>query len=766
MEPRHPADEKTSTSQGVSNNSTKDTVVMEKPGFVRLSSSLLSLIHSFSVDFTCAYTLSVINKATYQVCGPQNLALLNNTKYFPKQMPPFFQPFFSLFYTLKRDKPLTPEEIVKWESKRDAELKAVGGKLKALMPRQWGSSEWDDLLILSLQMGERCLPAVKAILTHFQPLDRRGQPLNPRWPSTRYVPTWGKFAMKLKNPRNEHARTTSLFRDVELRRYGDVHPLQLAVHSGSFAAVDLLLEAKAECPLGYPDKYNGSQKLLPLEMAALSGNVEMTKKLLAGKTDAPSFYIFSDVVEAKHIEIVKLLLNSKTNPCFMSTAVKTGSLPMVQCLMDAKADLSDGSYNGLAEAFELGDTSVIDFLLEQKANPNLQGYSSRDTTPLTAAVKFRNLAYVEKLIEAKANVERDRYSLRMACRTNHSDMVGLLLQHNANQNVSYDYDSDNPLMIAAGLGALDIVKKLLEQEKIRTEIQSTQHSGIVPATMAENYEMLEVLFEAKASAKNDGFRYASESPWVIAAKLGSVKMVKFLKSKGLPFYENNSGLREACEACEEKSVPVVAELLEYGANQNDPPLESARPIVSAVKKPGPASLLILKMLLAKNPKQDSLPEAVYAACEAGNVPAVKELLALPPKDRTDLLCQNSSFYSRPSIVTAAVKSGSTEIVTMLLDKKADPNRHMGYRYDAESYPLGCAAKSNSVEMMQLLLEAKATLPSQDHRMWEGMTEELVKRVEMAKMLVSTGQSSRLFATTGKMPEIAGQRSSNNPFEPK
>ena len=150
---------------------------------------------------------------------------------------------------------------------------------------------------------------------------------------------------------------------------------------------------------------------------------------------------------------------------------------------------------GFASAAALGHITVIERLLQQKADVNAAGSDGR--TALQAAAGGGHLAVVERLLQQKADVNaaaaaeyNGRTALQAAAEDGHLAVVERLLQQKADVNAAAaEYDGRTALQAAAEGGHLAVVERLLQQKvdvnaaaadaeyKGRTALQAAAEGG-------------------------------------------------------------------------------------------------------------------------------------------------------------------------------------------------------------------------------------------------------------------------------------------------
>jgi bla regulator protein BlaR1 len=127
--------------------------------------------------------------------------------------------------------------------------------------------------------------------------------------------------------------------------------------------------------------------------------------------------------------------------------------------------VAPGDGTALIGAARGGQKEIVDFLLDNNADPNLE--SLGDANPLIAAAAAGHPDIVQRLLEAGANIDEivpgDENALMQAVWHGHEDVVRLLLARGADVNArSYERDElRTPLRLARKGGRADIERILL-----------------------------------------------------------------------------------------------------------------------------------------------------------------------------------------------------------------------------------------------------------------------------------------------------------------
>ena len=214
-------------------------------------------------------------------------------------------------------------------------------------------------------------------------------------------------------------------------------PLHIAVEN---CAPQSLLKAilRLGADVNALNKYGQS----PLSLAARVEDEAAVKFLIAHGANPKSGGVddISPVSEAlKHdnYELARLLID-QGGKATLHQAVHCGHLPMVQKLIRAGADIeaTDGWFDQtpLLSALEYEHTEVVEFLLDSKADPNVQeSFRAGANTPLHLAVKKASAKMLKLLLAAGADPDAENAQhltpLELAKRNGSSHLVHLMEAH-------------------------------------------------------------------------------------------------------------------------------------------------------------------------------------------------------------------------------------------------------------------------------------------------------------------------------------------------
>jgi len=300
--------------------------------------------------------------------------------------------------------------------------------------------------------------------------------------------------------------------------------LAVASRKGFTEFVRICIENKAEV------EKEGNRGIVPLHLAAVAGHTPIIKLLLQNKAnvDKSNMSYVSALCEAtkgSHISAVQALLEADANiHCKdlaglepLHVACCRGCLPIMDLLFERKAAHSDlcrsgitplgyAAMNGMESIMSLLlhmhadldhqdhrgdaillrsaflDSTILDFLLEHNANPNIR--NKLGDSCITLSATFGNTRVLSKLLNAKADTEilgRDQLPpLLETTPRGHIECVELLLQARCDATVK-DLRQDTALHLAAANGIIPVISSLIQAQ---AQINASNSNGNTPLSLA------------------------------------------------------------------------------------------------------------------------------------------------------------------------------------------------------------------------------------------------------------------------------------------
>jgi ankyrin repeat protein len=324
----------------------------------------------------------------------------------------------------------------------------------------------------------------------------------------------------------------------EVRQWSIVHN---AAITGNIAMVEYLAS------LGWMTPEMGTRALFE---ATFCGHSAVVKFLLDHgfklglKKEESAIHTASD---AGHLEVLKLFPGSVAPILFLYPAVCNRQISLVRELLSSKIDTSSTDYsdqkkllNSLLKAVEIGETEIVQLLLDAGVSPEVYRYGNFDHSALYRAAKGGFIDIVKLLVQAGADISRENHMVRsrvvdgdhgytalyIATTKEHQDVMKYLIESGA--SVSFQgAEGHSALHAAARSSCPSSITLLLEAG---ADVSAEAFCGGTPLHCAAQYGRLEaakLLLRARAdpSVRNrEGL-----SPWDMAMNYGHEKIASVIK---------------------------------------------------------------------------------------------------------------------------------------------------------------------------------------------------------------------------------------------
>ena len=331
-------------------------------------------------------------------------------------------------------------------------------------------------------------------------------------------------------------------------------------------------------------------------------------------------------------------------------------------------------YSPLHVAVAFGWDDVLDRLISNKYYLDHIS-SNKQRTPLAEAAAQGNVWAVNRLLEAKANVNLK------------------------------DADGKNPLMIALNEGHQEMVVPLLQNG---TDIDAQDNDGVSAIHLAAdtgNLAAVRILLQRKPLLQKTGESYWNQTPTHLAAEHDYDEIVKELHQYGADLEVQCKGGFRPIHVAAFHDSRKVAQLLAKLHVELNPLCEDDRTVLHiAVENSGTE---FLQLILATNPdvnarENEALNTPLHSAASAGNTGACKLLL---DKELTIDLPNKTNHTA----LHLAVLEGHLETANLLLDYMFSPTKTAVF----ESPVLHYAANEGNKDFIASLIGAGADPEAQN-----------------------------------------------------
>lgn len=565
--------------------------------------------------------------------------------------------------------------------------------------------------------------------------------------------------------------------DVNAGDKDGISALMEAAIMGHIKVVEFLIDNGAEVDL--PSKTG----VTALWLAASQGKIECMKYLI--KKGADPSITRSDGMTALmtasvggHAEAVKLLLEAGADPTAsdgegvtpLMSSSETGALEVVKLLVDHTKDdksylntISTTGFTALIIASAQGHAEVIDYLLENGADANLA--SDSQVNALMYAASGNHVEALKSLLDkGKAHIDAKHTNggtaLLEASTSGSAESIKLLIEHGAAVD---EADADGvTLLMAVGSHpnkeahriVLDALKKKYSGKQLVDHINMFSFSGgssAMFAAAAGNTELMKELIDLGA----DVTAVAKATPEYLGKIKKSVEDGTFQGDD--PHVEGLTALHVAAQA---GYLSTVEALLEQKVAVNVKDAEGRTPLSLAIKN----NHADVATLLVQNGAD---PSTLLKDENGVDHNLLFDAVMVENVDFAGALIENGAdiYYKDEKSVTTLLQAchrGLSEITKLLLDKHK-ANGKSGFVNDASDEgicPLIAAASEGHLEVVKLLIEAKADLDAKDKdettalmaaaaRGHAGIVKELVAAGAKINEQNRDGHTALMFAYNGK-----------------
>jgi ankyrin repeat protein len=331
-----------------------------------------------------------------------------------------------------------------------------------------------------------------------------------------------------------HKAFVKLLLSIEAVDHQFVNTLHIAVECGNIKMVNMLLEAHV-----HPNKLNHINQS-PLMFCT---NIDIAKKLLAEGADP-------------------CLANNRGENALMA-ACRRGDGEMVHLLLENRADvnvISKSRETALLIALEKGDIGIVRRLLVhvwEMSTVSLNLRNKDKDTALMLAIKRDDVFLVRMLVSGRANVNLANGSKNPLQSTRNYDIVRILLDAGAKDS-PFPRDSGTTALIeACKSGNLPLVRLLLEYQS-RNNAISVDGDPLIVAAGLEKLDILKTLLAANPPPEMDPY---GDKALLRAAEHDNPSAMRVLVAAGAdPLSALTSARNPACVKRLVEAIPDVVDM--------------------------------------------------------------------------------------------------------------------------------------------------------------------------------------------------------------
>ncbi|XP_044740048.1 serine/threonine-protein phosphatase 6 regulatory ankyrin repeat subunit B-like [Chrysoperla carnea] len=364
------------------------------------------------------------------------------------------------------------------------------------------------------------------------------------------------------------------------------------------------------------DRRNNRGRRRRLIPAIRHGKLETARELInsyelpCSESSPKGYDLLCDALDNKHSEVAKLLLTSgtavnskennyqRTSETPLHFTVMNGDIEIMKMLLVRRANINAQNIYGqtpLHKAIEKNDrVEIIELFLKHEADVNVKDHKAdvnvKDedrNTPLFYAIQNPNLKITKLLLDNGANVKDDPELLNIAVKRGCTEIVELLLQHNADVNAT-DENGYTALLSTLSDFYQDFCKlrpdrdsyvnnikrkitKLLLNHGANVDAQTRGGWTALHFAVYNGYsQVVEVLLEYNA---NVNFREKKKSrdttPYVCTKKKCSNDIVKLLLERGAEVDSKTKyNITPLYLSAQRGQQEIIETLLKFGADIN------------------------------------------------------------------------------------------------------------------------------------------------------------------------------------------------------
>lgn len=464
------------------------------------------------------------------------------------------------------------------------------------------------------------------------------------------------------------------------------------------------------------------------------------------------------------------------NPVLLHAVWREASAETVSCLIDAGADVNECAmtdrmqpYTPLSAAAKRVDMEVVKLLLDAGADPNgplkpelIELFCSHESldemflSPLLCVLdrtlSFNDRAYeiVRLLLECGADPNASAldvclgqykgldkgmisqlygrlhygaeslllYPLQAAAKHDTTEVLELLIQHNATVNTKYGTPA---LAVAVEESRIGTVRFLLSQGADPNGVGKQYYcrSPLEAAVETDNFELIDLLLASGADINKCSASYGGHTPLQRAAKIGQERIIEHLLQHGASMLSLPAPIKGASVLAgliHNRLHKYISQALKAGASPSGISVAGSSPLAAAVVNDDITSLQILlaagadvhEYASAELPDHGDrdVPDEDYDLFNGSLMSPIQWAAALNHVEAARVLCEAGANIDQPPwspsddmALHLAVSRGHYAMTRFLITRKAQVNA-----YSNSATPLAAAIWADDVQMLTLLLK--------------------------------------------------------------
>ncbi|KAK5662254.1 hypothetical protein OQA88_8159 [Cercophora sp. LCS_1] len=521
-------------------------------------------------------------------------------------------------------------------------------------------------------------------------------------------------------PGEEHGRDDREKANVDARDDMGQTALMVAAENGYEDVVESLLKNHADAGLVDNEKKKAWQRAMEKGHSNVV-NTLLSRQGAPGQDQAGVNDALLLASGKGWTELAEVLLNQDADVTFQSPkwqstalhlAAMSGHVQVIKKLLAKGVDVATKDAEGrtaLMRATEHGFESVVQVLLEQS-----EAYIKRDVgdcmgpEALHCAAEKGFVGIVKELLKTDVAVDArdavERTALALAAMNGSREIVAMLLENEASSVVK-DVQGRTPLHYAAWGGHKDVVECLLDNKAEVNVLDSSSQTPLHLAAERASHKVVELLLNRGANTharSRDGQTALHRAAWG-----GSHKAVEILRERGADASTRDNRNNKAWQVAAEKGHESIAETLLRVEESVENDLIKGKKVLIFASERGYTAMA--RALLGKRADTAATDPGgrtpLHLAAMQGDYPMV-DLLVNSPASRKTLDVQD---HNQCTPLCLAVMNDRVMVARLLVEKGANLNT----RRENGQTVLHIAAQKGFGEIVRILQERGADLHTRD-----------------------------------------------------
>ncbi len=318
-----------------------------------------------------------------------------------------------------------------------------------------------------------------------------------------------------------------IIKEFYANKYRDYTTTSTALHAaagcGKLSIMKKLVSAAANVNIANADK------LYPIDIAIKSDYLPMVNFLIEAKADLKK----ANLAMSENIDLIEQLVKSGANPKTININFALRNKAVLKRLLVLKPDLVNCT---LDFTILMNDNDLFDLLISNGLSPNVSGTFPDACPAIIGAIKYDNFRIFTKLHSLGAD-------LNVVCRAGFGE---------------------TPMQTAIYYQRIEVLKYLIDNKVSPNEKDWTKKSALYKACSTDNDQIINLLIDA--GAEIDYFGYFDKTPLMESANSGFfISAQALINRKANVNFKNKYGETPLVLAIKHSDLPMIKLLIENGA---------------------------------------------------------------------------------------------------------------------------------------------------------------------------------------------------------